>query len=259
MFDRIPLRGTGRIVRDVNLEACLIGPTLQLALPKSTTRAVSTAGIRLNEDRGGLGVSLFAFSSPPVTQRINTEMPCLGGSANTDMAFVASRVVDAVRYRPALGVLPKVVGVHLLRRARPLASRILEITNQLFLLCIDADRGAVSFLEPTSLAADVVELPVSVRMRRTGEPLHVDPRRKSQQSKQPPNGRAACFAQTLGQVTQTAANEFFPARRLATRFVLDQLLQLVAHTRVFFSMRTRPPPGKRTRSSGRPARWLSNS
>ena len=62
--------------------------------------------------------------------------------------------------------------------ARPLASSILEIADQFFLLRINTDRRAALLLEPASLTADVTELSVPVGMRGAGESLHVDSPRK---------------------------------------------------------------------------------
>lgn len=259
MFHGVPLRRARGVVRDVNRQSRLIGPALQLAFPKSTTRAVSAAGVRLDEDRLGLRITSPALRALPVPQRVDAEMARFGGGADADVSFVTRRVVDAVRHGSTLGVLAKVVGVHFVRGPRPFAAGVLEIADQFLLFRIDTERRATCFLELPSLALDVTELPVSIRMRRTGESLHVDARRESEPSKQPSDGGAARFAQTCGQLTETAANELFSACRPAACFVFDQSLQLIAHAGVFFSMRGRPPPGKRTRSVGRAARSSSNS
>jgi hypothetical protein len=243
----------------MNLQSAVIRPVLKFAFPESTTEAIPTTGIGLDENRLGLWIPSAPLGPAPVSERVNAEMPRLSGCADADMPFIACGIVDAVRYRTTLGVLPKVVGVYFICGARTLAPVVIEIADQFLLLGIDADGGASGFLKLPSLAANVTELLVSVRMRRTSESFHIDAKRKYRPSKQPSDRGTPGFAQTRSQTTQTAADEFLPACRLAARFVFNESFQLVAPAEIFLSMRGRPPPTKRTHSDGRSFKSSSSS
>jgi|GEM_PF-1475789 len=75
------------------------------------------------------------------------------------------QVINTVRHRASLGFLWRIVAVHLERLLTPNLSGILEITDQFFLLGIDTQARLRGFFMPGAFRPNVLELPITLRMR----------------------------------------------------------------------------------------------
>jgi len=86
--------------------------------------------------------------------------------AHAHEAVIGGDIVDAVGNRLANGVGGKVVDVHQFGFALrlPLASRVLEVADELLLLRVDGDDRDAPLDAVLSLGVDVLELRVAIRM-----------------------------------------------------------------------------------------------
>lgn len=99
-------------------------------------------------------------------------------------------------------------------------------------------------------ATQKTKLPVTVRMRRAGEPLDVGPQPVPGFVQQPPDGAVADTSELLGQRPQRTFDIRPPARRIPAGFRLDKLLQVAFDAGIIFSTTGRPAPSRRMRSLG---------
>jgi len=260
MFYRVPLRCSRGIVADGDFQAVLVGPALQLPFPQSRTTTVAAARIGGNQQPLRLGKPAAASGSPPTSNRRHGEGGCVARRSDTHMPFVVLFVVDGVRNGAAGGILRKVVGVDLIRLATPAPTGIFEIADQLLFLRIHADSRVACALERLLLPLNLAELPVPIRVRRTREAFSVHTRRKSQLAQQSPDGMVGDSpSQPPAEVSLAAAHPFAAGDWMPARFAFGQPQQFLLDGGSFFSTGIRPPPGRRTRSTGRPANSASNS
>lgn len=138
MFDRIPFRGTGWIVRHRNGQVEFIGELLQVPLPEPTMIAIRTAAIGEDEYFRLAAMVLPTYLQPPTTNGSHGEGRGFMGRARHDIAFVASQIINAVGNRFPFRIVWKVGLKNIERCATPRPSWIFEDANQLFFLRIYA-------------------------------------------------------------------------------------------------------------------------
>jgi hypothetical protein len=116
---------------------------------------------------------------------------------------------------------------------------------------------AVQIVRGMAHAADVAHLPVSVRVRRAGQTLVIALEPIAVLPQQAPHGVTshwiALDGQHLTQLAQAVPHPFLIAHRIPCHFIVYQCQQRRFYLGLFFSTRFRPPPGRRTRFSGRSA------
>ena len=179
MLDRIPFGGPGGIVAERNARVERVRQFgLYLMFEESRTIIVAAAGIGQDQEPTAFRIVLFPLCAPPVSNRIRGKLGGVGRSAHIHQAVIPSDVIDAVGGCDAFRILSKVVCVHLDRVCPPSAAFVLERADQLFLLGVDADHGIARFQECFLPLLNVVELPVAVWVRGTGEAFTVRLQRK---------------------------------------------------------------------------------
>lgn len=92
---------------------------------------------------------------------------------NKDTALIVEQVVDAEGNSDGESILPKVVTVDLFCLPTPDTTFVKEGTNQLLVLGIDADYRSSALLKELLDPFDVLELTVSVWMRRPAQILAI--------------------------------------------------------------------------------------
>ena len=113
-------------------------------------------------------VRLPSHHPPPLAHRGGGEPRRVVVAADADPRFVPRHVVDAIRNRFADRVARKVIHPHALGLTRrlPLASAIREIAHQFLLLGVDGNHRLPAFDERGGGHVDVLELRVTIRVRR---------------------------------------------------------------------------------------------
>jgi hypothetical protein len=236
---------------------------LKLLLPQAGPTTVAATGVAQDQQLVGVRIPAPSVVLPPPRDRVGRERGGVGRQPHVDVAPITTHVVETVGDGPAQGVVQEVVGIDLLGRAAPAPPRVLEVADQLLFLAVYADRGIVQDREPLPLAADVVELPVPVGVRRAGEALPVGPQRVAEIIQKAVDRRytdaETLFLQAGGQVGDAVANPLLAVRGVAGGLLLDQLLQGAHQGRVFFFTAGRPAPGRRMRPGGQSSKQASNS
>ena len=144
VFDGVPLRRGRRVVGYPHGQAVPIAEAmLQIELPGARRAAVAAAAVGQDLQGLGFGIALAALGAPPLLDAVDGERRGVGGSADEDGAGIGAGVVDAVGHGAAVGVGAEVVVVDEFGAAVPLGAGIAERADELLLLRIDADEGAV--------------------------------------------------------------------------------------------------------------------
>src|ERR1017187_10087747 len=139
------------------------------------------------------------------------------------------------------------------RLPAPATARILEATDQLLLLGIDADDRLSLTDKALALSGDMTELPVTLRTTRSGELFAVAAQSDAQLVQQAPysiwtDGQAR-IGQRPGNLPQPPVRaRAAPSHGITGQGVAEQGAQLLQEVRRFFSARGRPPLATRTRS-----------
>jgi len=180
VLDGVPLRGTRRVVGDSDGDAVAVRePLLEPVLPRSTVRAVAAAAIGQDGELLGSFVPAAALGDPPRFDGIDGEFRRVSGGTDKDGPLVGRDVIDPVGDRPADGVGWEVVVENLDGLLTPGRPRVLERSDQLLLLGVDADEGPSARCAVLSDFCDVRELRVAIHGRRLADPgqlLVVDPK-----------------------------------------------------------------------------------
>jgi hypothetical protein len=264
MLNRIPLGAAGWIVTHSHRYAKLITQLfLKLLLPDARAIAITSPSVCQNQQWAALGESLTHFIPPTSRNSVYHKPRCISRVANVNVAAIVDHVVDAIGYSSSNRIRPEVVCVDILWFLAPSLSVVLEISNQLLLLCVNADNRPPCGLKSLYLGFNVLKLRVPIRMIFARLCLNVDFQRVSQILQQPAyrwrTGRMPGIAQALAQRAQAATYPFLITRRIARRFRRYHIIQNSSYRPVFFSTSGRPPPGRRTRSVGRPASPVTSS
>ena len=168
MLDLIPLAGTRRKMTHLQSHRQVVRQLLQGFLPQPIATAIAASAIRRYEQLAGTRKPLRTHLGPPSS---NTRRRELGGvviDTHAHPTLVAGQVVDAVGNSFAHAFVGKVVDLDFLRLALrlPLLAGVLEFSDQFLLLRVDRDHRLVLFLKRQHLLVDVLELGITVRVRR---------------------------------------------------------------------------------------------
>jgi hypothetical protein len=82
-------------------------------------------------------------SEPPLPDGINGKLGRVGRNADMNKCMIAAHIVHTIWGRLAQSILWKIVRIDFNRFYNPCLTRILKITDQLFMFRIDADCGQV--------------------------------------------------------------------------------------------------------------------
>ena len=200
VFDRVPFRGSGRVVTDGDAQSVTITELLlQIAQPDPGARAIGTTGIGQDKKLGRTGIVFAAAAAPPVLDGIDGECGRFAGGSHDHRTGVAAHVVDAIGESYAQGIRGEVMVVHFFGLAPQGPAAVFEAADQLPFLAIAADDGQVGRLELAALGIDVHELPIAsgpvpALVPETGfDVLAVRPEREPHLPQQPPDGIGADF------------------------------------------------------------------
>ncbi len=168
MFYLVPLARTGWEVANGDAKAEFCRELLKRHLPCSRSVPVAAATVCGDQQLLGIGVRSAAHVQPPCTDGLNGKRRRVVVNANAYPAVVPRQIVDAVWDRLAAElahvVVPKIVYLDSLRLTSwpPLASRVLEFSDEFLLLRVDGNHGIALCLEASRLPADVSELRITV-------------------------------------------------------------------------------------------------
>jgi len=109
--------------------------------------------------------------------------------ADVHRGCVVVQVINAVGHRSSVGILWKVVAIHVQRLLTPNSPSILKITDQLFLFGIDTQTRLRSFFMPGAFRLNVLELPITLRMRLPLDRFAIDAQAVIAPFEQPTNHR----------------------------------------------------------------------
>src|SRR5271157_5813478 len=264
MLDPIPLRGPGRVVRHCDRHIELVSQPLQADPPRPQPISVGPAAVCLDQPLSGIWVTPETGLQPPRPQGFSGELSCLMRRSDHHEAGVPSLVVNSKRDGPADGIAGEVVVQDVSGIFPPASARVLEVANQLLLLGVHAEDGQIPAQVPPASPFDEPELPITLRLVCACQPFTVGSQRVVIQPQQTGDGCVAypepTSAQLLGQLLGRLVSPPQPGDRIASRIVGNDLSERRDQIGIFFSIRLRPPPGRRTRSedSGT-ARWISST
>src|SRR2546426_4346917 len=138
------------------------------------------------------------------------------------------------------------------RLSAPCCAGVLELTDQLPLLGVDADHGVAAPSELFAERRDVLKLLVAIPVGSRADLLAIDPERKVHLLEESSHGSAghldAELLELLGNLLRCPPDPPEPGHRIATDIVLHDLFDPFDHFGRFFSSGLRPPPSLRTRS-----------
>lgn len=146
------------------------------------------------------------------------------GCANDNIASVMRQIIDAIRNGFAFGVIWKIGCENLERLLSPCPPRIFERTNQLFFLRIHADYRQSGALELATLAGDVAELLIALRILMSTQPLAIDAQGITFEPEQAGHRRTSDFefpTQPARQFANCLVRPFQPSDRIASSGVFE--------------------------------------
>lgn len=103
-------------------------------------------------------------SSPPVLDGVNGQIGSVTGSCHAHVTFIAFRIVDSIRCRPAFRIAWEVVIVDLFRFLTPSLARVFELADEFLFLRIHADSWVATLAEILALFVEVPKLSITLRM-----------------------------------------------------------------------------------------------
>lgn len=238
-----------------DFEPVMIRQILKSEFPQSGTATIAAAAIGQNQKLASVPVAVTSRSLPPSCNRIDRKFWRVGRQADINVSPILVWQVKTIGGCPTRSVLKKVMAVHLFGFQTPGSSSVLEVADQLFFLGIHADHRPTGLQKPLLLSNDVAKLPISIRMRRTGNSFPIGFERELPFAEQTPYGhrinRVALSIQQSAQAIQTETHPLLFGHRIAASMLLDQGQEVFLDLRAFFSMGGRPAPGRRVRPCGR--------
>lgn len=147
---------------------------LQLVLEYSAAIAIAATAVREDEQMLGLGVASASFAAPPAGQGSDSKRWGVVGRPDKDVAAVARCLVQCPRDRATHRIPLEVVVVDRNRRVFPAAPIVLEASEHLLLLCVNADHRPTPSFEAPPRATDVLKLLVAMGTGVAGQFLVVD-------------------------------------------------------------------------------------
>ena len=146
---------------------------LKLFLETPQAIAVTPAGVSQDQQFARLSIVLAAVSKPPLPDRIDGKLGRVGRNADMNESMVAAQIVHTIGSRLAQSILREIVRIDFDGFSNPRPARILEISDQLFMLRIDADHGQSLPEESPLLLQNMAKLTVAIRMGWTCETLAI--------------------------------------------------------------------------------------
>src|SRR3954451_23821508 len=228
----VPFARTRRQVVNGDVDAQLVGKTLEFKLPQPHARAIAAAAIGGDGQPGGAGIAQTTNLLPPAADRLNRERRRVAAHANAHPAGIGCEIVDAIRHRPAEFLDQEVMHPDLLRVTlrTPVPTGVLEVSDQLFFLSVDRDHrlarrqcGPHALLEMSELRIAVwVALPLA----RLAVALQAELLLVQQLTNQGAADTVAHGGQGLRQLRQALAGPAQRRHRIAARVRLDQRQQI---------------------------------
>src|SRR6266567_5523348 len=261
----IGFRTAGRVVAHGHGESESIADLhLQALLPGTRVTTIAATRICQQQEFVFGGIARPSFGVPPGSNGVGREGGSVPGFAQVDQASIGRDVVHPVGHRPPVGITGKVVDIDHSRLTDPGLASVLEVAHEFLFLRVDAQDRQASSGKRGALHRDVIKLLLAVGVVRRGFALlGVDVQRIIQILQQACYGRRAHRMangfQSITQAAQAAAYPDLAGHRVARRFGFDQLLQGGDDGQGLFFVRGRPPPGTRTRSTGRSTSEAANS
>ncbi len=165
MFNGLPLGSAGPLVTDRHDQAQGIGDlVLDLLFEDPPGCRVGGAAIGFDEQVRRPWKRLRHFRATAFDQIIDGEGRGIGRLADLQTGLVMVQVIDTIGHGTALGILGKIMVVHLFGVLTPDLSSVLEIADQFLLFRIDAHRRLSRLFMPGALLIDMGKLALSVRM-----------------------------------------------------------------------------------------------
>jgi len=168
MFDLVPFAGARGKVTDDQLQFQFVRQLLQRHLPQATTVSIAASAIRRDQQFLGVRKTLFAHFAPPAADAVAGELGRVMVNPHADPTLVVEHIVHPVGNRLAQGFVEKVMDPYFLRfpLRMPLPSAVAEIPDQFLLLRVNRNRRLTVLERSADPLVDVLELGVTVGMRR---------------------------------------------------------------------------------------------
>src|SRR5215470_13441895 len=112
MLNTVPFAGAGGQMIDRHLQSCVVGETLQLALPKADTSAVAAAAVGGDDQALGVGITGLTEPLPPSTDALDCKFRRISIDTDINPALVGSEVVDPIGRHFALSLNFEIVDEH---------------------------------------------------------------------------------------------------------------------------------------------------
>jgi hypothetical protein len=262
VLNRIPFGSARGKMRHSDCQSEFVRHSLQPILPSPAAIAIGIAAITFNQQFMLVGVMLSSNPQPPASDRPDSKLWCLVRSSHDDEPFVAGHIIDPEWDCYAYSVAGIVILQHIARCLPPRAASILEVPNQFAFLRINTDDRLAGFEKAAAHPGDIAHLSVTFRVLFFGQALAIDANRVIQFPQQTADGENANFETLASQLSfqraQSLACPLDPGDWIASRSILQQLLQRFQDSRLFFSIVGRPAPVRRRRPAvARSARWTS--
>src|SRR5581483_2853210 len=159
MLDGIPLGAACGIVSDGHAQSVAIGEVLlQLLLPHARSASITPSTICQNEYLLGFRIGDTSLFLPPTSKGCNCKFRCIRGRTNIHGSTIAKNIIDAVRNRFSHSILRKIMGIDDFWPLCPGSSSVLKIPDQLLLLRIYTDDGAIGCFKSLFLSLDLLKL-----------------------------------------------------------------------------------------------------
>lgn len=159
---------------------------------------------------------------------------------------VGRLIVNAKRSRFAFGVAGEIVHVDFLRIDAPNLPGVFEIAYQFTLLGVHADDRLAVPPEQTLDPLNEAILPITVRVRLSGQPFDVGPKGIIHSLEQAADRLGGTLSQPFRQGTQAAAGVFRVPFGITAGFRINQFLEILLYGGEFFLIVGRPPPARLT-------------
>ena len=218
-------------VADADRDPEFVSQNLQFPLPQAQPHAVAATAVRGDQQPRHGGIAGGTEFVPPAADALDGEHRGVVADAEIDPSGIVGDVVDAIGHR--LAEFGDLKIMHTNRLGLPLGAQlttaILEVSDKLFLLGVDRDRGFAGSLERLHLGVDVLELGVAVGVAHAFARLAVGLQAEAQAAQQAADqllaGGEAPLRQRRRQTTLALADPQQGSLGIATDRRLHQLVQ----------------------------------
>ena len=238
MFDRVPLRGSWRVVHDRDDQFELIRQSLQSHFPSPLAVAVGPTAIGLDQQPLRARVVVAADLEPPAADRGDGKGRCVVRRPDDHVARVPTDVVNPVGDPWPDRPTREVVVPHIAALPPPAASRILKVTHPLFLLAINADHRQSPGHVPPPHERQVTKLAVTLRVVGPCQALAVGAQREllivQHAGDRAMSTRKPLLAQGVAQLANRFVRPLQPGHRVTRDGVTQEILERIHEARTFF-------------------------